>query len=302
MAALVLVKEDMPPLLSCFGLLLIVQGETRRGLGLVAASIVSAALVLGVIIPMFSDTGTYGYSSAYADVLRRPWTIPLVLVSPLVKLRTMVLWLAPFLFLPLRSPLCVLLLPFVATRFLSSSPTHWGTIFHYSAPLAPVLAMAAVDGLARMANGAAPARRSNGVSVAAARSNGISLAVAAMVILCAILPGNQPLWRVFRPRHYRATAFHSAGYEALATIPEGASVVAQAAVVPHLSRRDSVYVLDGRTAPRTEFVVASTDANPWPGTDAGTIEKWLQAHRDRGYVEVFARGGWTVLRHPAQGR
>lgn len=285
MAALVFVKEDMAPLLTCFGILLVMQGERRRGLWLIVGSAVIAAIVLGVIIPGYSDADTYGYLSVYSDVIRRPWTAPLVLVSPPVKVRTMVLWLMPFLFVPLRSPLCVLLLPFVATRFLSSSPTHWGTVFHYSAPIAPIVAMAAADGLARIAATRWIARQ----------PRGIAALVAAMVVLTAVLPGNQPLWRVFRPRHYRATAAHVTGYEALATIPSGASVVAQAAIVPHLSRRDRVYVLDG-TAPHAEFVITSGHASPWPASDMRTIEGWMRIRREQGYQDVFARQGWTVLR------
>jgi uncharacterized membrane protein len=285
MTALVFVKEDMLPLLTCFGILLVIQGDMRRGLWLIFASVVAAGIVLGVIIPAYSDARTYGYSAVYAEVLRRPWTVPLVLVSPVVKVRTMALWLAPFLFLPLRSPLCVLLLPFIATRFLSSSPTHWGTAFHYNAPLAPILAMAAADGLARVATTLAIARRPRAMPAL----------VGAMVVASAILPGNQPLWRVFRPRHYLATPVHAAGYEALAMIPAGASVVAQAAIVPHLSQRDRVYVLDV-AAPRAEFVITSRDASPWPAPDQRTIEEWVRRHRDQGYVELFARHGWTVLR------
>lgn len=33
----------------------------------------------------------------------------------------------------------------------SDSPNHWGTVCHYSAPLAPIVAMGAADGLARVA-------------------------------------------------------------------------------------------------------------------------------------------------------
>ncbi len=287
MVGLLFVKEDMPPLVACFGLLLLIHGEMRRGLTLIAASAVAAALILGVVIPAYSDARTYGYSSAYAEVVRRPWTIPLVLVSPVVKVRTMALWMAPFLFLPLRSPLCVLLLPFVATRFLSSSPTHWGTVFHYTAPLAPIVAMAAADGLARIVS----------TRGWVGRSNGLAVVVTAMVILSAVLPGNQPLWRVFRPRHYRATAFHAAGHEALALIPAGASVVAQAAIVPHLSERDSVYVLEPR-APAAEFVIASRDASSWPAPNAATIDEWVSARRAQGYIALFERQGWIVLRRP----
>lgn len=80
-------------------------------------------------------------------------------MTPSIKLMTVLLWLAPFAFLPLASPLLLLALPFALTRFLSDSPFHWGPAFHYSAPLAPVLALAAADGLARLQRHIQNARR-----------------------------------------------------------------------------------------------------------------------------------------------
>jgi uncharacterized membrane protein len=279
--ALVFVKEDMLPLLTCFGVLLVLEGDYRRGLGLVAASLVLAITVIGFVVPAFSAGHAYGYASTYGEALRRPWTIPLILVSPIVKVRTMGLWLLPFLFLPLRSPLLVLVLPFVLTRFLSSSTTHWGTVFHYSAPLAPILAMGAADGLSRLAPDV--------------RLRLIYAASVGMVVLSAVLPGNQPIWRVFRPRHYAETPFHAAGVRALAVIPADASVVAQAAVVPHLSHRDRVYVLDAN-APSADFVVAARDANPWPARSGEEIDALLRDRQRRGWVAIFNEQGWTVLR------
>jgi len=76
-------------------------------------------------------------------------------------------------------------------RFLSGSPTHWGTVFHYSAPLAPIVAMSAADGLARIAH-----QLKEG-----AANLLVVLAAAACVLLSAVLPGRQPLWRVFAPSH-----------------------------------------------------------------------------------------------------
>ena len=48
---------------------------------------------------------------AFTSVWERPWTVPMMLVSPPGKLRMMFIWLAPFAFLPLRSPYGLLLIP-----------------------------------------------------------------------------------------------------------------------------------------------------------------------------------------------
>jgi uncharacterized membrane protein len=182
----------------------------------------------------------------------------------------------------------VLAAPFMLGRLLSTSPNHWGMSFHYSAPLAPIIAMAAADGLGRLLDGADARRRT------------LVLRVAPILIfvLCAILPGRLPLWRVFAPSHYAATSADKTGYEALAMIPPGRSVVAQYAVVPHLSRRTHVYGL-ARAAPEAEYVIATEHRTPWPNHSPGALRQLLDDRVARGYVTIFQRDGWTVLKGPA---
>src|SRR4030095_13971899 len=105
--------------------------------------------------------------------------------------------------------------PFALTRFLSASPNHWGTVFHYSAPLAPIVAMAAADGLARIARRLRDAHR-DGIA-----RRVVAGVAAASVILSAFIPGRQPLWRVFAPSHYRASMTSLIGDRAVAMVPPG---------------------------------------------------------------------------------
>jgi uncharacterized membrane protein len=182
--------------------------------------------------------------------------------------------------------LSLLLVPFALSRFLSDSPTHWGTIYHYSAPLGPILAMAAGDALARLA------RRVNGTRARAWLLTGFA---AACVLLSAVLPGHQPHWRLFRLRHYQFTPAQRAGYDVIARIPRDAAVVAQAAVVPHLSQRERVYVLDEH-APDAEFVVLATSLSPWPMPAVADVERLAADRRARGYAVVVEQDGWTLLR------
>ncbi|OLB61866.1 MAG: hypothetical protein AUI11_07875 [Acidobacteria bacterium 13_2_20CM_2_66_4] len=114
--ALALTKEDLVPLLVFVALYLIVRGESRAGTLLLASSAAAFVLIVGVAIPS-AGTGVYGYRSTYADALEHPWRIPIALVTPKVKLLTMLLWVAPFALLPLASPLCTWLAPFAAERF-----------------------------------------------------------------------------------------------------------------------------------------------------------------------------------------
>jgi uncharacterized membrane protein len=287
-AVMLLIKEDHIALLGGFGAYLFIRGERRRGLTAIVASVAAFVLIIRVVVPAFNDANTYGYAGAYTEVLARPWLLPWFAVTPIVKLQTALLWFAPFAFLSLLSPLAIVIVPFALTRFLSDSPTHWGTVFHYSAPIAPIVAMSAVDGIARIARQLEEhgARRL------------ITGAVGASVLLSAVLPGRQPMWRIFASDHYALTEAAQVGGMLLQAIPSNASIVAQAAVVPHVSLRDRIYVLDSR-APDADYVIASEVLNPWPAVDFAELNSLLEARRARGYAVLIQRAGWTILRRPA---
>jgi len=286
-----LVKEDLIPFLTGLGLYLMATGEPKRGALLTAASLLAFGAVLKVVIPAFGEGLDYNYLGSYGDVMRRPWNIPIHLVTPAVKLQTIFLWLAPFAFLSLRSPLVLLVVPLALERFLSESPNFWGTSFHYSAPLAPILAMSAGDGLARLASHTAnPVTRVRLIRVAAIAS----------VLLSSILPGRQPHWRLFTSKHYRAAPFEAEGARVLALIPRDASVAAQTALLPHLSQRSHIYVLDP-AAPDTDFVVSSTHVSPWPMASLAEVSTLTEERRRRGYTVVFERDGWQLLKRGGGG-
>ena len=284
--ALMLVKEDMIPLAGGLGLYLIWLGERRRGAWLVAISILMFAFAVLIVIPSFNESGAWGYSGSYSDLWKKPWTIPALLVTPVEKLRTVLYWLAPFAFLPLASPVVLLALPVALSRLLSAESNHWGHGFHYSAPLSPILAMAAGDGLARLA-------RWSGTG--AGRRRIFTWLPALSLVAALLIPGHQPLLRLFTPGHYRPIATHEAAQEALSAIPPDASVVAQAAIVPHLSQRPVIYMLED-DAPEAEFVIAAEPLNPWPLATAAEIRRLVDERRGRGYQPVFERDGWVVLR------
>lgn len=282
---LALVKEDLLPLLAIMGLYLIWVGERRRGAVLVAASATGFVLVVRIVIPALSDAGAYQHAGSYGWIAERPWLLPLQLVSPPAKLETMLMWLAPFALLPLASPLGLLAVPIALTRLLSPSPTHWGTSFHYSAPLAPILAMSAADALAGIAS-----RRP---TIASGRRL-TWIVSGACVVLSLILPGNQPFWDLLDPQDYTLTAVHRSGHAVVRSIPDGASVVAQSPVVPHLSRRQAIHVLRPG-APDADFVVACPALDPYPNASAEEVRTLVEERRARGYRAVLERDGWIVL-------
>jgi uncharacterized membrane protein len=130
-----LTKEDLVPFLGGLGLYLTWTGAKRRGLLLIVTSIVAFLGIMTVVIPWLNGGQPSAYAGQYADLLARPWLIPVRLLTPMDKSETVLFWLLPFLFLPLFSSLSVLAVPIAIARLLSPNPNHWGHGGHYSAPL-----------------------------------------------------------------------------------------------------------------------------------------------------------------------
>ena len=277
------------------GLFLLLRRRWLHGAAAVIVGLAAFVLIVGWIIPALNEgygyryTGTFAYLGGIQGIallaLTKPWRLLALLVSPAPKLRLVLLWLGPFAFLPLASPYGLLLLPIAATRLLSATELHWVADFHYSAPLAPILAMAAADGLARV---------SALVPGAAARRRTVAALAVLMLALCALLPSKLPFWRLLSPRWYVLSASDRAGGEALRVIPADASVTAQDAIVPHLSERAGIYPL--RAGPiATDYVIASRGLSSWPHAGWDEIARFLDERRRSGYVSVFEREGWVVL-------
>jgi hypothetical protein len=90
------------------------------------------------------------------------------------------------------------------------------------------------------------------------------------------------------------------GRTVVAMIPDDASVVAQAAIVPHLSTRLEIHVLDA-SAPDADYVVMSDSLHPWPMVSTGELRTLVDNRRSRGYAVIFEQRGWTVLRRATKG-
>ena len=55
-------------------------------------------------------------------------------------------YLLPVVFIAIRSPVVLAALPSLALRFIDSSPSYWGTDWHYNATVMPIVFVAATGG------------------------------------------------------------------------------------------------------------------------------------------------------------
>ncbi len=158
--ALLLVKEDMGLLVAGFGVYLLLTRRRWTGLGLVIGGLLATWLASHVLIPAFGGSATFywaygqfgpGVGSAAGNIVTHPLHALHVLVTPGVKVRTMVGLLVPLGFLALASPLVLAAVPLLAERMLASGyPLWWQAKFQYDAFIVMILFLAAVDGAARL--------------------------------------------------------------------------------------------------------------------------------------------------------
>jgi uncharacterized membrane protein len=207
--ALLLVKEDMGLLVAGIGLYLgvahpkTVRRQRLAAVALVAAGVAGSLVATYILIPAFG--GRSGYYWAYdalgrnvpqaaAHVIAHPLSSLRLLVTPRIKLGTMLWLLAPSCFLSLLSPISIAAVPLLLERMLATQfPNWWGTMYQYNAYLMIIQPCGAVDGAARLDRWVRRARQHSIPAEMAARARaGGSTGTVALVsaaAICAVATG-----------------------------------------------------------------------------------------------------------------
>ncbi|MEE1756302.1 DUF2079 domain-containing protein [Streptomyces sp. SP18CS02] len=310
-APLLLVKEDLGLTLAAIGVYIAVKGPRRLGAATAVGGLAGSLIEFTVLLPALNPGGAYAHggnlAEGYGSLLSTLAHAPLDALRPDIKAMTLVLVFAPSALLALRSPLSLIAVPTLAWRMMSQNAFHWGTAFHYSAVLMPVVLAGLIDALGRW-------RRTD--HPLAARHVRASLATVLAVTLV-MLP-SFPLAQLFQRATWRTTVHIEAARALLARIPDGATVAASNRLVPQLTSRCTVVVfptfpVEGRLyeydrkrlpPPTAEWIIHDRQApEAWPyrtGHWPYPIERQeaeLAAARDTyGYRVVARRDGVTLLR------
>ena len=325
LAALLLVKEDMGLLVAGIGLYLAVARprtvprQRTVGAALIAAGLAASLVATYLLIPAFG--GRSGYYWAYtalgrdapqalAHLITHPGSLRL-LVTPRVKLETVLWLLGAFCFLPLLSPITLAVVPLLAERMLANLfPYWWGTTYQYNAYLVIILACAAVDGAARLDRAWQARRRVTGGegeggvapaagSSAAPRTGTVGLAcAAAMCVVAVVLVPHFAFGAALRPSFYQRNAQATAAAAADAVVPSGVTVQAVDNLGPQLSARDTVLLWDGdgsTPALGSAWVVANISRPQFTFASVREQKQRVALLERRGYQVVFRRDGYLVL-------
>jgi uncharacterized membrane protein len=297
-AIALLTREDVALTFVGIGLFAaLVQRRWKLGAGLAALSFAWFAVAFKLIIPAFADRAYahWAYSGLGPDPARAALhlvTHPLDSVreffTPRDKQIALFNLFVPWALLPLLSPLLLVMLPTLAARFFSDKPSHWAPQgFHYSLVLAPMLAFAAVDTTARIAEHTSSGGRRR-----------LALGAGALVLVLGLYFSFARLRPLDELHRYTGDEQITAIRSCLDVIPANASVAATSALVPHLSHRRAIYVLDRRPIPRVDVYALdlSTWTFPFTVEDARRLlaEKRTEGYRvscSQAFIAVLGLGG-----------
>lgn len=308
---LLLVKEDLGLLLVGFGCFLLLTRRRAFGAAYVVGGICAVALTRGVLIPALGGDPAvfwaYDHLGANVpEVLHTAVTDPLLvltnLVSPPVKLLTVLGLVGPLVFACLLSPLFLAAAPLLLERMLSNAPTWWTADFHYDAFVIVVLICAGVDGVARVQSWLTARDRRLGLRP---RSLAVPWAALACGVTLALLPLN-PVGHLLRPSFYRDDRDIAAARGAANAVPAGVTVEAVNHVGPSLSDRTTVLLWNNSGPHRAPWVVADTKRpacaryNTSKATCVRSQRKQVAKLLRTGYRAVYIRDGYIVLHRVRQ--
>jgi uncharacterized membrane protein len=286
---LLLVKEDMGLTLAMVGAVAGWQARDwpRRnrwllagGTALVGVGVAVVAVL--VLIPHFNPHHHFDYWAKIPGGEAHPhWSMLWAPFTRWTVWSTTVWTLGTAGFVCVRSPLLVLAVPTALWRFTSDNADYWGTGWHYSAVLMPVVFLAAVDGLERC-----EASRRHRVRRIAAGMVPAALGVA----VAATLAMPVGIGNLAQRDYWRWTPHDDALAGAARAIPDGVTVECNNPLLATLAARDIVYYPGGdKQAP--QYIIGEGGDSP-----ADTF-RWAQdTHRGGTYRVVYHRDKVTVLR------
>ncbi|MET0952516.1 MAG: DUF2079 domain-containing protein [Aeromicrobium sp.] len=261
---LLLVKEDLGVTVAAIGIVLWLSGDRRRGRLLALGGVVATALVVLVVIPFFNTAGSYAYaddggllSAAFDGLGRKAATVLLTFgVTGLAAL---------------GSPWALVAVPTLLWRFTGEVPYYWGTDYHYSLVLMPIVFVAAIDAIERRPR--------------------LRWAVPAGLVVGGVLMVGSPLATLVDPATYDEPPRADSARAVLAMVPEGASVETDIGLMSHLVTDHTVYWVGsiGDTVP--DYVLLDVLAGVGSPVD---VEAYAERAHGGEYDVVFDEDGFVL--------
>ncbi|MCW2824849.1 MAG: hypothetical protein JWQ91_1766 [Aeromicrobium sp.] len=261
---LLLVKEDLGVTVAAIGIVLWLSGDRRRGPLLAIGGVVATALVVLVVIPFFNTAGSYAYaddggllSAAFDGLGRKAATVLLTFgVTGLAAL---------------GSPWALVAVPTLLWRFTGDVPYYWGTDYHYSLVLMPIVFVAAIDAIERRPR--------------------LRWTVPAGLVVGGVLMVGSPLATLVDSTTYDEPPRAHSARAVLTMVPEGASVETDIGLMSHLVTDHTVYWIGsiGDTVP--DYVLLDVLAGIGSPVD---VEAYAEQAHGGEYDVVFDEDGFVL--------
>ncbi len=301
---MVLCKEDLCLVAIFMGLVLVLKGKRALGASLALVALVFFLFEVKFLIPYlgdrpyshwrFSQLGS-GPIQAMETCLIHPLKVLGIVFSNSTKTLTIICLFLPFFFGALFSPWGLLAIPLICERMLSDDPDYWVMMHQYNVMAAPILCLASADGFYRLF------QRMKDPLLREKVLRNLSILILVFNIIVFQLP-HQPLGHLLRYPFWRFSETEKTASQALALVPPDASVLAQSTVVPHLSHRQVIDLIDEYSLelPHTEdYLVVCFGKDSWP-LDPKDVAKLIQLKKSQGYQVLLKQDGWFVLRKPKE--
>ncbi|TFC10419.1 DUF2079 domain-containing protein [Cryobacterium algoritolerans] len=282
---LILVKEDLgATAVAVIGALIFLRGARRLGSVTVVIGIGASLLEVLLVLPLMSSSGAYAYWSRLGS---GPSLLQSAVAHADVKLSTVILTLAITGFAALASPLVLVAVPTLIWRFISTDPFYWGTTFHYSAVLMPIVVASLIDALSRLRT--RDTRRS--------RLLGRAVLTVSLAVTVAAVPSHA-FARLFGPTLWEPNPRIEAVDAALALIPGGATIAASDNIAPQLISRTTVTVfgLQPLARIRPDWILVDPYSTRHFRVSRAAEQQDVAGALRHGYVVALERDGIALLR------
>ncbi|OQY45748.1 MAG: hypothetical protein B6242_09560 [Anaerolineaceae bacterium 4572_78] len=199
-------------------------------------------------------------------------------------------------------PIFILTAPALAISLLSNNPLQQELeTWHYAAPMLPFIMLAVVDGMRRLEKLHLNHFYAHGRNKKWGDKNQISIMLT-IILLCSSFTyhyfrGYSPLSKPFHLPN--VTQHHAIGDEIAATIPQSASVMAQAELVPHISQREHVSIWTGDFSSDIDYIFFDISHPKFINADNAQTNLISTMIYESNFGLMVSRDGYLLLKREA---
>lgn len=264
------VKEDLGMTIAAIGVALWIAGEKKRGFWLGLLGVLGTVVIVFVVIPSFNASGAYDYVDTLGG---EQGVLQTLTAQPQKKLLTLLITLAAGGLAVFVSPWMIAIVPTLAWRFLGDVEHYWGTDWHYSLVLMPIVFIAMIDAAVQKPTWRWPS------------------ALVAVGVAVWMWPGSA-FAQLAEPESWEIGKRGELAYKAMAHIPKGSYVEADIGLLTHLVGDHTTYWRGTIGDAQPDYIVFDRTYSQ----DEILSYAW-EAH-NREFTIIYDDGTFVIARRP----